>query len=95
MWSVPQDMLTMVHHNELIMPAAEAGAFRNMLSGDGAQASGGGQMHIQPTTHVQVSAIDGGSVSQWMRSNSSTMMKAIDEAVRHGAHLGARRLSQR
>ena len=95
LWSVPQDMLTMVHHNELIMPAAEAGAFRNMLSGDGAQASGGGQMHIHPTTHVHVSAIDGGSVSQWMRSNSSTMMKAIDEAVRHGAHLGARRLSQR
>ena len=34
MWSVPEDMLTLVHHNELIMPAAQAGAFRDMLSGD-------------------------------------------------------------
>ena len=32
MWSVPADMLTLVHHNELIMPAAEAGAFRGLLS---------------------------------------------------------------
>lgn len=95
MWSVPQDMLTLVHHNELIMPAAEAGAFRNLLAGDGGAAAGSGQMHIHPTTNFHVSAIDGGSVSQWMRANSSSMMKAIDEAVRHGAHLGARRLLQR
>ena len=32
MWSVPEDMLTLVHHNELVMPAAQAGAFRDMLS---------------------------------------------------------------
>ena len=31
-------------------------------------------------------------MSQWMKANSATMMKAIDEAVRHGAHLGLRRL---
>ncbi len=36
MWQVPKDMLTLVHHNELIMPAAEAGAFRSLL-GDGGQ----------------------------------------------------------
>jgi hypothetical protein len=28
-----------------------------------------------------------------MKANSSTMLKAIDEAVRHGAHLGLRRLA--
>jgi hypothetical protein len=27
-----------------------------------------------------------------MKANSATMMAAIDEAVRHGAHLGLRRL---
>ena len=44
-WSIPQDQLAMVHHNELVMPAAEAGAFRSMLSGQasrGAQAQSGG-----------------------------------------------------
>jgi hypothetical protein len=90
MWQVPHDMLTLVHHNELIMPSQEAGAFRRMLSQD----SGGsnGSVHIAPTTHFHVSAIDSGSVAQWMRSNSSSMMKAIDEAVRHGAALGTKRL---
>jgi hypothetical protein len=92
MWQVPQDMLTLVHHNELIMPAAEAGALRSMLS-DGASGGGGGSaVHIHPTTNLHVSALDSGSVSQWMRSNSGAMLKAVDEAVRHGARLGLRRL---
>ena len=93
MWQVPQDMLTLVHHNELIMPAAEAGAFRSMLGGGaGADGANSGAVHIHPTTNVHVAALDAGSVSQWMRSNSSTMLKAVDEAVRHGARLGLRRL---
>ena len=93
-WSVPEDMLTLVHHNELIMPAAQADAFRELLSTETAQAAGPrGAIHIHPTTNFHVSAVDSSSVAQWMKANSSTMMKAIDEAVRHGAHLGTRRLA--
>jgi len=93
MWQVPQDMLTLVHHNELVMPATEAGAFRSFLNDGGASGvPGGSAVHIHPTTNVHVSALDSGSVSQWMRSNSSVMLKAVDEAVRHGARLGLRRL---
>ena len=93
MWQVPQDMLTLVHHNELVMPAAEAGAFRSLL-GDGGPSGGanGAAVHIHPTTNVHVSALDAGSVSQWMQANTSQMLKAIDEAVRHGAALGLKRL---
>lgn len=91
MWQVPQDMLTLVHHNELIMPAAEAGTFRSMLS-EGGSSGQGGAVHIHPTTNLHVSALNSGSVSQWMKSNSSSMLKAVDEAVRHGARLGLRRL---
>jgi hypothetical protein len=90
MWQVPQDMLTLVHHNELIMPSNEAGAFRQMLSNDATDPKGA--VHIAPTTHLHVSAIDSGSVAQWMRANSSSMIKSIDEAVRHGAALGVKRL---
>jgi hypothetical protein len=94
MWSVPADMLTLVHHNELIMPAAEAGAFRNLLSSSSSGADrAAGNVSIAPTTHFHVNAIDGGSVSQWMRSNSGEMLRAINEAVRHGAHLGLKRLA--
>jgi hypothetical protein len=94
MWSVPADMLTLVHHNELIMPAAQAGAFRDLLAApaQGGQ-SGAGNVSITPTTHFHVNALDGGSVSQWMRANSKEMLRAVDEAVRHGAHLGLRRLA--
>jgi hypothetical protein len=93
MWQVPQDMLTLVHHNELVMPATEAGAFRSLLNEGGASsAQGAPAVHIHPTTNVHVSALDSASVSQWMRSNSSVMLKAVDEAVRHGARLGLRRL---
>ena len=96
MWNVPADMLTLVHHNELIMPAAEAGALRNMLtSSDGSASPGGASLQVAPTTHFHISALDSGSVSQWMKSNSSTMLKAIDEAVRHGAALGLKRLQTR
>ncbi len=88
MWQVPQDMLTLVHHNELVMPAAEAGAFRSLL-GDGGPSGGanGGAVHIHPTTNVHVSALDAGSVSQWMKSNTSQMLQ-VDRrgrAPRRGA----------
>ena len=93
MWRVPGDMLTLVHHNELIMPAAEAGVFRNMLGDNVAGGSRSGDVTITPTTHFHVSALDGASVSQWMRSNSSEMLRAVDQAVRHGAHLGLKRVA--
>ena len=92
MWQVPQDMLTLVHHNELVMPAAEASAFRSMLGDDGGAGGASGTVQIHPTTNVHISALDAGSVSQWMKTNSSAMLKAVDEAVRHGARLGLRRL---
>jgi hypothetical protein len=92
MWQVPQDMLTLVHHNELIMPSAQAGAFRSLLGEGAGNGPANTAVHIHPTTNLQVSALDAGSVSQWMKSNSSVMLKAMDEAVRHGARLGLRRL---
>jgi hypothetical protein len=92
MWQVPQDMLTLVHHNELIMPSSEAGAFRSMLSGVKTEGSNGASVQINPAVHLSVQAVDSSSVSQWMRNNSGHMLKAIDEAVRHGAAIGTRRL---
>ena len=93
-WKLPQDQVALVHQNELVMPAAEAGAFRDMLSGAArGQGQGGGDVHIHPTVHVNMGgALDGASVSLWMRHNGPGMVKAIDEAVRHGAALGAKRL---
>ena len=93
-WSIPQDQLAMVHQNELVMPAAEAGAFRSLLSqqanggavGAGAQ---GGETHV----HLNVSALDAGSVKGWLGGNSRQIMKAMNQAVKNGDHLGLRRLA--
>ncbi len=92
MWQAPKDMLTLVHHNELIMPQAEAGAFRSFLTASASGAPPGASVAIHPTTNISVSAMDGASVSSWMRSNGPGMAKALDEAVRHGAALGLKRL---
>ena len=93
---MPGDQLALVHHNELIMPAAESGAFRNMLSTAAAQGnSGGGDVAIHPTTNVHIRANDGASMASWWRSKGSSMAKGLDEAVRHGAALGLKRLNGR
>lgn len=91
-WSIPHDQLAMVHQNELVMPAAEAGAFRSMLSSQtggqaAAQASGATQVHLN------VSALDASSVKNWLSGNSRQIMRAMDQAVRSGDHLGLRRLA--
>ncbi|MCW2283374.1 hypothetical protein M2323_001212 [Rhodoblastus acidophilus] len=90
-WSIPHDQLAMVHQNELIMPAAEASAFRSMLSGQtgGAAAQGG-----PSSVHLNVSALDANSVRNWLGANSRQIMKAMDQAVRNGDHLGLRRLAR-
>jgi hypothetical protein len=92
-WSIPQDQLAMVHQNELVMPAAEAGAFRSMLSNQvngGRQAQNGGDTHV----HLNVSAMDSASVKNWLGNNSRQIMKAMSQAVSNGDHLGLRRLAQ-
>jgi len=96
-WSLPQDQLAMVHKNELIMPAAEAGAFRAMLSGQASGGAGGlsgavasgGDTHV----HLNVNALDAGSVKHWLGGNSRQIMKAMNQAIRDGDHLGLRRLA--
>jgi hypothetical protein len=97
MWQVPTDQLALIHQNELIMPAGPAGALREMLSSgpNGASPGGGGSVAIHPTTHLHVNAIDGPSVASWMRQNGPGMAKALDQAVRHGAALGLKRLNGR
>jgi hypothetical protein len=93
-WSIPQSQLAMVHQNELIMPAAEAGAFRSMLS---AQANGGGKAAQGGASggdaHLHVHALDAQSAKSWVSSNSRQIMKAMNQAVRDGNHLGLRRLA--
>lgn len=86
-WSIPQDQLALVHKSELVMPAAEAANFRDMLS-RGSSPDVGRSISVNPAVHFNVSAMDGQSVSSFLRSNQRAMMSSIHGAVRSGAHLG-------
>jgi hypothetical protein len=92
MWQVPQDQLSLVHHNELIMPAAQASAFRDMLTNASNGGGGtGGNVHVNPSVNLHVSALDGASVASFFNNNGHNLTNAINLAVASGAHLGLRR----
>ena len=95
-WEIPHDMLAGVHQGEMIVPSRGgiASEFRDFLSGGASPPGGGGaSVHIHPTANFNVSAVDSASTAQWMRNNSADIAKAMNEAARHGALLGLRRLA--
>ena len=84
MWDVPKDQLTLIHQNELVMPASQANAFRGMLNNGGG--GGGGAGTINQELHVH--AVDSQSVADMFRWNRSAMMSEAFAAMRAGAHHG-------
>ena len=92
MWNVPQNQIALIHKGELVATPSQADAIRSL---PGLVAGGGGSRNVSvsPSTHFHVNALDGASVGQWFRNNSREMMRAVDQAVRHGAHLGLRRIA--
>ena len=78
-------MVANVHAGEMIVPA-QGGLADNFRS---ALANGGGgdtHYHFSP----QVSAIDRNGVSNFFGNNSGHMLKAFNDAVGRGDHLGFR-----
>jgi hypothetical protein len=85
---VLSDGLAQIHAGETIVPANVASPY----VGGGAPGRGGA-VAVSPTTNFHISALDGASVAQWARDNAGTLAKSIDQAARHGAMLGLRRLA--
>jgi hypothetical protein len=68
-YDIPSTQLAMVHKNELVMPAPQAGAFRRMLT---AQAAGGDQ----------ASGSRGGDVHHWHIDGSKSPIETAREVSR-------------
>ena len=86
-WEIPNDMVANVHAGEMIVPA-QGGMADNFRS---ALANGGGgdtHFHFSP----QVNAIDRNGVSNFFGNNSGHMLKAFNDAVGRGDHLGFKNL---
>ena len=93
-WDVPDDRMTLIHQNELVMPAAQAGAFRDMLSGGGFGdgQSGGGALHTH--THFNISAADAQSVKRMLYDNHDDVLGAVQHAAKRGGMAALRRLAR-
>jgi hypothetical protein len=75
MWNVPSDQLAMIHKNELIMPAPEAGALRDMLSNAASGGGGAGGDTHNHTWNIVSNAADARDVARevanlWTRNPS-------------------------
>ena len=88
-WSLPSDMIAMVHRGEMIVPAGLAGQIRD---GSGGAGGAGGTVTVQHHAHFNVTAMDARSVGRFFRDNGKTILGAINDGVRKGAHLGFTRL---
>lgn len=86
-WSLPTDMIAQVHKGEMIVPAGPAGALRAAMGGGPAPS-----LALNHTTQINVSALDGASVAEFFQNHSRPLMRAINQAVRQGAHLGLSRI---
>jgi hypothetical protein len=76
--------LALIHQGETIVPARGSGPY-----------SGGGQgAQIHAPVSISVSALDSQSVARFFNDNSRHMLRAINDAVKRGAHLGLRAIHQ-
>jgi uncharacterized protein YnzC (UPF0291/DUF896 family) len=73
--------LALIHPGETIVPAARG-------SGPYTGANMGAQIHAPVS--INVSALDSQSVARFFNDNSRHMLRAINDAVKRGAHLGLR-----
>jgi hypothetical protein len=76
--------LALIHPGETIIPPARG-------SGPFTGSNLGAQVHAPVS--INVSALDSQSVARFFNNNSKHMMRAINDAVKRGAHLGLRALN--
>ena len=75
--------LALIHQGETIMPARGSGPYTG--AGQGAQ--------IHAPVSISVSALNSQSVARFFNDNSKHMLRAINDAVKRGAHLGLRAIN--
>ena len=76
-WSVPHDMVAMVHQGEMIAPNdGSASTLRGMLSGGGG--AGGAAAARGGDTHLHIHTVDASSFQSWLtRGGTLQIMRAI------------------
>ena len=88
-WAVPSlgpgGVLAQLHSNEMVLPANLSQGLQNLIAApNGANASGGSAPVV---VNFGVSAMDSQDVARFFRSNGSTLVAAINNAMRNGSML--------
>ncbi|HVA15462.1 MAG TPA: hypothetical protein VNF99_19595 [Stellaceae bacterium] len=78
-WSVPSDMLAMVHKQESILPAGVAQPMRDFFSGGAAGTGGGGDSYA-----ITIQAIDTQSGAQFLMNNAGAIAQGLTRELRNG-----------
>jgi hypothetical protein len=77
--------LALIHPGETIIPAAR---------GSGPFTGGGMATQVHAPVSINVSALDSQSVARFFNDNSKHMLRAINDAVKRGAHIGLRSINR-
>lgn len=77
--------LALIHPGETIIPAAR---------GSGPYTGAAMRPQVHAPVSINVSALDSQSVARFFNDNSKHMLRAINDAVKRGAHLGLRAASR-
>ncbi len=79
LWSVPSDMLAMVHAQGTILPPSIAGPMRSFFAG-GAGASNG----VGDNYSITIQALDTQTGAQFLKNNASIIVQALQLQQRNG-----------
>ncbi|MGH6836537.1 MAG: hypothetical protein ACREC9_13575 [Methylocella sp.] len=90
-WSLPSDMLAMVHRGEMVIPAGVTPWAQGVISG-AANTPGVSTVHVHHATNFTVSAMDARGVRAFFNDHGRTILRTINEGTRTGAHLGLSKL---
>jgi hypothetical protein len=92
-WSLPSDMLAMVHRGEMVVPAGVTPWAQGLISG-AANTPGVSTVHVNHATNFHVSAMDSRGVKQFFNDHGRTIMRTVNESVRTGSHIGLSKLAR-
>jgi hypothetical protein len=76
-WSVPRDMIALVHAGEMILPADVAAVARGNTGAAPFPGGGGAAPGAGVTLNVSVQAMDAQGVAQWANANAKTLATTI------------------
>jgi hypothetical protein len=93
-WTVPSDMIALIHAGEKVVPAGPPARFLDaMAAGSGGDASlGRRSLTVSPVSNVHIHSMDSETVASTLMGNNRAILKAVERGVRNGAHLGLRGL---